>query len=77
MDPSGWMLNSFIELNNLASISFSQEERRQIGVHACPGSDRDSTHSADVDYAELLPRLLELHAGNFYIAFAGEPDRTR
>jgi hypothetical protein len=29
----------------------------------CPGSDRDSTHSAQVDYAELLPSLFELKAG--------------
>ena len=77
IDPSGWLLNSFIELNNLALSRFSQEERRQIGVHTCPGSDRDSTHSADVDYAELLPSLFELQAGNFYVALAGEPDRTR
>jgi 5-methyltetrahydropteroyltriglutamate--homocysteine methyltransferase len=54
----------------------SEEERRHIGVHTCPGSDRDSTHSAEVDYAELLPSLFELRAGNFYIALAGEPDRT-
>ena len=77
IDPSGWLLNRFIELNNLALNRFSEEERRQIGVHTCPGSDRDSTHSADVDYAELLPSLFELQAGNFYIALAGEPDRTR
>ena len=77
IDPSGWLLNSFIELNNLALSRFSQEERRQIGVNTCPGSDRDSTHSADVDYAELLPSLFELQAGNFYVALAGEPDRTR
>ena len=77
IDPSGWLLNSFIELNNLALCRFSQEERRQIGVHTCPGSDRDSTHSADVDYAGLLPSLFELQAGNFYVALAGEPDRTR
>ena len=30
-----------------------------------------------MDYAELLPRLFELEVGNFYIALAGEPDRTR
>ena len=30
-----------------------------------------------MDYAELLPSLFELQAGNFYIALAGEPDRTR
>ncbi len=56
---------------------FIGEERGQIGIHTCPGSDRDSTHSAQVDYAELLPSLFELQAGNFYIALAGEPDRLR
>jgi 5-methyltetrahydropteroyltriglutamate--homocysteine methyltransferase len=77
IDPSGALLNSFIELNNLALSRFSEEERKQIGVHTCPGGDRDSTHSADVDYAELLPSLFELQAGNFYIAMADEPDRPR
>jgi methionine synthase II (cobalamin-independent) len=76
IDPSGALLNSFIELNNLA-LSFSEQERSHIAVHTCPESDRDSTHSADVDYAELLPSLFELQAGNFYVALAGEPDRTR
>ncbi len=75
IDPSGNLLNSFIDLNNLALSRFSQEERRRIGVHTCPGNDLDSTHSADVDYAELLPSLFELKAGNFYIAMAGERNR--
>jgi 5-methyltetrahydropteroyltriglutamate--homocysteine methyltransferase len=75
IDPSGHLLNSFIDLNNLALSRFSPEERTRIGVHTCPGSDLDSTHSADVDYAELLPSLFELKAGNFYIALAGERDR--
>ena len=48
------------------------EERQRIGVHTCPGGDRDSTHSADVDYEELLPSLFELKVGNFYVALAGE-----
>jgi 5-methyltetrahydropteroyltriglutamate--homocysteine methyltransferase len=74
IDPSGHLLNSFIDLNNLALSRFSPEQRRRIGVHTCPGNDFDSTHSADVDYAQLLPSLFELKAGNFYIAFAGEPD---
>jgi len=77
LDPSGNLLNSFIDLNNLALSRFSAEERRRIGVHTCPGSDRDSTHSGDVNYAELLPSLLELKAGNFYIALAGEQDRAQ
>jgi 5-methyltetrahydropteroyltriglutamate--homocysteine methyltransferase len=75
IDPSAHLLNSFIDLNNLALARFSPEERTRIGVHTCPGSDLDSTHSADVDYAELLPSLFELKAGNFYIAMAGERDR--
>jgi 5-methyltetrahydropteroyltriglutamate--homocysteine methyltransferase len=75
IDPSGQLLNSFIDLNNLALARFSPAERQRIGVHTCPGGDRDSTHSAEVDYSELLPSLFELRAGNFYVALAGEPDR--
>jgi 5-methyltetrahydropteroyltriglutamate--homocysteine methyltransferase len=77
LDPSGELLNSFIGLNNLALARFSPEERQRIGVHTCPGGDLDSTHSADVDYEQLLPSLFELRAGNFYIALAGEKDRAR
>ena len=77
LDPSGELLNSFIHLNNLALRRFSAEDRQRIGVHTCPGGDRDSTHSAEVDYSELLPSLFELDAGNFYIALAGEKDRVR
>ena len=77
LDPSGELLTRFIDLNNLALARFSAEDLQRIGVHTCPGGDRDSTHSADVDYAELLPSLFELRAGNFYIALAGERDRVR
>lgn len=76
IDPTGNLLTSFIDLNNLALSRFSEAERQRIGVHTCPGGDRGSTHSADVDYAELLPGLFELNVGNFYIALAGEKDRT-
>lgn len=75
IDPSGNLLGSFIDLNNLALSRFSAADRRHIGVHTCPGGDRDSTHSADVDYAELLASLFELNVGNLYIALAGEADR--
>jgi 5-methyltetrahydropteroyltriglutamate--homocysteine methyltransferase len=77
VDPSGNLLSSFIDLNNQALSRFSKGERERIGVHTCPGGDRDSTHSADVDYAELLPSLFELKAGSFYVALAGEADRRR
>jgi 5-methyltetrahydropteroyltriglutamate--homocysteine methyltransferase len=75
LDPTGTLLASFIDLNNLALARFSAQERARIGVHTCPGGDRDSTHSADVDYAELLPSLLQLNLTNYYIALAGEKDR--
>lgn len=77
LDPSGELLGGFIDLNNLVLSRFTPADRARIGIHTCPGSDRDSTHSADVDYAELLPSLFSLKAGRFYIALAGEPDRVR
>jgi len=75
VDPTGELLASFIDLNNLALARFSAAERQRIGVHTCPGGDRDSTHSADVPYAELLPSLFRLNVRNFYVALAGEKDR--
>ena len=77
LDPSGGLLNSFIELNNQVLDAFSAAERVRIGVHTCPGGDHDSTHSADVDYVSLLPHLFRLNAGRFYVQLASEPDRRR
>ena len=77
LDPSKQVLRSFIDLNNAVIDRFSEEQRKRIGVHTCPGGDMDSTHSLDVDYAELLPMLFELKAGTFYIQLASEPDRPR
>lgn len=77
LDPTGNLLNSFIDLNNLALSHFSAADRARLGVHTCPGGDLDSTHSADIDYAGLLPSMFELKVGNFCIALAGEPDRVR
>jgi 5-methyltetrahydropteroyltriglutamate--homocysteine methyltransferase len=77
LDPSGQLLRSFTDLNNRVLAQFSTDERRRIGVHTCPGGDQDSTHSADVDYATLLPSLFSLNAGTFYIQLASEPDRPR
>ena len=48
-----------------------------LGVHTCPGGDHDTTHSADVDYADLLPDLFELRVSNFYVQLASEQDRPR
>jgi 5-methyltetrahydropteroyltriglutamate--homocysteine methyltransferase len=77
LDPSKGLLKRFVGLNNQVLDRFSEADRKNIGVHTCPGGDQDSTHSADVDYAELLPSLFELKAGNFYIELAGESDPTR
>src|SRR5664279_2185584 len=75
LDPSRGLLKSFIDLNNKVLSRFTDEERKKIGVHSCPGGDHDSTHSADISYADLLPLLFELNAGNFYLEYAGEKDK--
>ncbi|MEP6917468.1 MAG: hypothetical protein ABJC89_17590 [Acidobacteriota bacterium] len=54
LDPSGDLMHRFIDLNNLGVSRFSDEERLRIGVHTCPGSDRDSTHSVEVSYAAVV-----------------------
>jgi 5-methyltetrahydropteroyltriglutamate--homocysteine methyltransferase len=74
LDPSGGVLDSFIALNNQVLERFTDSERSRIGVHTCPGGDQDSTHSLDIDYADLLPKLLQLKVGNFYIQLASESD---
>ncbi len=75
LDPSGGLLGAFVDLNNRVLDGLSDEERSRVGVHSCPGGDQDSTHSADVDYAELLPALCRLNVGSFYVEMAGEKDR--
>ena len=77
LDPSKQLLRQFIGLNNRVLDRFTPEQRQRIGVHVCPGGDHDSTHSADVDYAELLELLFDLKAGSFYVELAGEEDPKR
>lgn len=72
LDPSKGLLQQFIDLNNRVLSHFTPEERQRIGVHTCPGGDHDSTHSADVDYGELIPMLLTLNVGSFYMQMASE-----
>jgi len=69
------MLEQFIELNNRVIDRFSAAERADIGVHTCPGGDMDSVHSADVDYAELLPSMFTMNAGYFLMQVASEKDK--
>jgi len=69
------MLPHFIELNNRVLNCFTPEERSRIGIHTCPGGDRDSVHSADVPYNNLLPSMFKLNAGYFLIQLASERDK--
>jgi methionine synthase II (cobalamin-independent) len=69
------MLPHFIELNNRVLDRFSAEERVNIGIHTCPGGDRDSVHSADVPYNNLLPEMFKINAGYFLIQLASERDK--
>ena len=69
------MLQDFIDLNNRVLERFSAEERRNIGIHTCPGGDNDSVHSREVPYEKLLSRMFELNAGYFLIQCASEDDR--
>ncbi|KAK3691524.1 hypothetical protein LTR37_018601 [Vermiconidia calcicola] len=79
-DPSNpWtgaqLLKTFVDINNKVLDRFSAEERTNIGIHTCPGGDCDSTHSADVDYHELLPQMFQMNAGYFLIQCASEKDK--
>ena len=77
LDPSGGVLNHFIALNNQVFDRFTAEEQQKLGVHVCPGGDHDSTHSADIDYVDLIPSLFDLNVGSFYLQLASEPDRAK
>jgi methionine synthase II (cobalamin-independent) len=69
------MLGHFIELINGVLDRFTAEERADIGIHTCPGGDRDAVHSADVPYNNLLPEMFKLNAGYFLIQLASERDK--
>ncbi len=69
------LLPHFIELNNRVLARFTAEERAKIGIHTCPGGDRDSVHSADVPYNNLLPSMFQMNAGYFLIQLASEREK--
>ncbi len=71
------MLEFFVELNNRLLDRFTAEERVNIGIHTCPGGDCDSVHSAEVDYALMLPHMFKMNAGYFLIQLASEKDKER
>ncbi len=68
------MLQEFIDLNNRVIDRFSPEERRNIGIHTCPGGDNDSVHSKEVPYEQLLSKMFQLNAGYFLIQCASQDD---
>lgn len=70
-------LGGFIDLINRVLDRIRPELRAAVGVHTCPGNDHDSAHSADVDYAELIPELFQIEAGYFLVQAAGEKDPDR
>src|SRR3954452_13809471 len=69
------MLQEVIDLNNRVIDRFSPEERRNIGIHTCPGGDMNSVHSKEVPYKKLLSKMFQLNAGYFLIQCASEDDR--
>ena len=69
------MLQDFIDLNNRVIDRFSAEERKNIGIHTCPGGDMDSVHSKEVPYEKLLSKMFQLNAGYFLIQCASEEDK--
>ncbi|CAA9513248.1 MAG: 5-methyltetrahydropteroyltriglutamate--homocysteine methyltransferase [uncultured Solirubrobacterales bacterium] len=71
------MLQDFIDLNNRVLERFSAEERKNIGIHTCPGGDMDSVHSREVPYEQLLNHMFELDAGYFLIQCSSEDDREK
>ena len=77
LNSSKKLLRTFVDLNNRVLDRFTTDHRQRIGVHTCPGGDQDSTHSADVDYTELLPSLFDLKVGNFYVQLASEREPER
>jgi methionine synthase II (cobalamin-independent) len=69
------LLPHFIELNNEVMARFSPAERVNIGIHTCPGGDRDSVHSADVPYNNLLGEMFKINAGYFLIQLKSEREK--
>ena len=71
------MLPHFVELINAVVDRFTVDERKNIGVHTCPGGDCDSVHSADVPYNDMLPDMFRINAGYFLIQLASERNKDQ
>ena len=77
IDPSGNLLHSFIDLNNLALSRFSPRTASASACTRVPAATAIRPTARTSTIRELLPSLFELKVGNFYIALAGERDRVR
>ena len=53
----------------------SPEERRNIGIHTCPGGDCDSVHRTEVPSEPVLSKMFQRTAGYFRIPCASEEDK--
>ena len=74
IDPSGDLLHSFIDLNNLALSRFSAEDRSASACTPARAATATRPTVADVDYAELVAQPVRAEGGEF-LHRAGGRDR--
>ncbi|CAF4683343.1 unnamed protein product [Rotaria sp. Silwood2] len=77
IDPTGQLLREFVRINNRVLSRFEPKLRNRLGVHVCPGGDKDCYHSFDIDYLLVLPALFELHVVNFFLQLTSETNRHK
>ena len=74
LDPGGALLDGFFHLLALGLARFTEEERRRIGVSIGTLHKLHSHADARAGDDVLLPRLLVLPVGRFYVPLAGARD---
>ncbi|CAF0984637.1 unnamed protein product [Adineta ricciae] len=72
VDPTGRLLQEFVQINNRLLNRFESNLRHRLGVHVCAGCDKGCYHSIDVNYLLLLPEIFDLKVGNFFLQFSSE-----
>ncbi|KAN0025003.1 hypothetical protein ACTFIV_009412 [Dictyostelium citrinum] len=77
LDPSGGLLDLLLGIINMVLSRFSPDELSNIGVHTCRGGDQGSSHSATINLAEIIPKLLTLKCSRFYIELSAEPNQNQ
>lgn len=71
------LIDVFVELLDAVVAHFTPRERRNIGLHTCPGGDCDTRHSDFQSYYLLLPKLLKVKVGYFLMQMKSEPNQER